>query len=50
MPEPFQEATVAQVYAMQKVEMADRKKRNALKRRKLKAMGFEGELGEEAVV
>ncbi|KAF2433257.1 hypothetical protein EJ08DRAFT_647627 [Tothia fuscella] len=50
IPEPYEEAPIEEVHAMQKVEIEGRKKKDKAKDKKLKNYGFEGELGAEAIL
>ncbi|EOD44681.1 putative small nuclear ribonucleo protein [Neofusicoccum parvum UCRNP2] len=50
IPEPFEQAPVEQVFALQKQEIEERKKRDKLRRKNLQAHGFEGEHSGEAIL
>ncbi|OJD36032.1 small nuclear ribonucleoprotein [Diplodia corticola] len=50
IPEPFEQAPMERVYALQKQETEERKKKDKLRRKHLKGHGFEGEHTGEAVL
>ncbi|KAF4313760.1 hypothetical protein GTA08_BOTSDO00507 [Botryosphaeria dothidea] len=50
IPEPFEQAPAEKVFALQKQEIEERKKRDKLRRKHLKTHGFEGEHSGEAVL
>ena len=50
IPEPFQQAPAEQVFALQKQEIEERKKRDKRRQAKLQAYGFEGEHGGETIL
>ncbi|KAB2579782.1 U6 snRNA-associated Sm-like protein LSm1 [Lasiodiplodia hormozganensis] len=50
IPEPFQQAPAEQVFALQKQEIEERKKKDKLRRKHLRGHGFEGEHTGEAVL
>jgi U6 snRNA-associated Sm-like protein LSm1 len=50
VPEPFQLAPVERVFALKKVEDAQRKKIDRANQKKLAAFGFEGEHHGEAIL
>ncbi|KAK8247395.1 hypothetical protein HDK77DRAFT_374849 [Phyllosticta capitalensis] len=49
IPEPFEPAPIEKVFALQKQEQDDRKKRDKRRRAKLQTHGFEGEQSGEAL-
>ncbi|KAF2089886.1 Sm-like ribonucleoprotein [Saccharata proteae CBS 121410] len=50
IPEPYQPAPIEQVFALQKQEEAERRKKDKRRAQKLQAYGFEGEHAGEAIL
>ncbi|EON68012.1 hypothetical protein W97_07159 [Coniosporium apollinis CBS 100218] len=50
IPEPYQQAPVEEVFALQKKEMEERKRKEKVRTRKLQGYGFEGDMGVEGIL